>query len=68
MNDKPRLVEITVGEAFKINAGRVDDLAAPFVYHRSDNRYYVDADELRAWRLLQSQASQSYDFTSGEQP
>lgn len=52
-NDKPRLVEITVGEAFKINAGRVDDLGAPFVYHRSDNRYYVDADELRAWLASQ---------------
>jgi hypothetical protein len=60
MNDKPRLVEVFGDELAVIHA-LANDLKAPCVFSNrvgSVIHFWVDADELRAWRASQS--------TSGE--
>jgi hypothetical protein len=58
MNDKPRMVEITdlaEQEALQAAAG---ELGTPTLYQRMDTlRWWVDADELKAWRSTRTSNS-----------
>jgi hypothetical protein len=56
METKPRMIEMTHAESLEI--GNSDDLASPVVYYDM-GKYFVDADELRAWRKLRESQSQS---------